>query len=216
MSSITDLVTAVFKPSRQLGPYSQPTAQGVALTPFSAQVTIEEVHVDELVITEHPVEYGASIADHAFKRPAELLLRLGWSNSGVQSLLHSLSSIGSVLAGDGGDFNYMRTLYNKLLVLQESRIPIDVTTGKRKYKNMLIRSLTVPTEDKTEHALVVTMVLKQVILVNTQVLTSTPADVQQTPEKNAPIIPQGSKQPLITAFMLNPDGSIGPQVGVHQ
>lgn len=214
MSSVSDLITAVFKPSRQIGPYSQPSAQ--ALTPFSAQVTMEEVHIDELVITDHPVEYGASVTDHAYKRPAELLLRLGWSNSGVQSLLSALSNVPSTLVGDGGDFNYMRTLYNKLLTLQESRIPFDVTTGKRKYRNMLIRSLTVPTDDKTEHSLVVTMVLRQVILAQTQVLNSTFSDVQKSPEKNSPILPQGVKQPVITAFTLNADGSLGPQVGVHQ
>jgi hypothetical protein len=45
MSIASELVTAIFKPQRKLGP-------------IKAQVTIEEYHQDELVITEHPVEQG--------------------------------------------------------------------------------------------------------------------------------------------------------------
>ena len=105
------IITALFKPSRQIGPYTPPVPSGVpALAPFTAQVTIEEVHMDELVITEHPVEQGASITDHAFKKPAELLLRLGWSNSG---LLGVLGSVASYL--EGGEFSNIKAMYNKLL-----------------------------------------------------------------------------------------------------
>ena len=32
-------------------------------------VVIEEAHRDELIITQHPVEKGATITDHAFARP---------------------------------------------------------------------------------------------------------------------------------------------------
>ena len=48
---------------------------------FVAQVTIEESHRDETHITEHPVEQGANIADHAFDMPASLTVRYAWSNS---------------------------------------------------------------------------------------------------------------------------------------
>ncbi|WP_248322038.1 phage baseplate protein [Caballeronia sp. Sq4a] len=46
-----------------------------------AHATIEEVHQDELEVTEHPVEQGTVIADHAFVRPADLIITAGWSNS---------------------------------------------------------------------------------------------------------------------------------------
>lgn len=61
-------------------------------------IVIEENHVDTLDITDHPVEQGASITDHAFKLPATVVLRLGWSNSAVENAL--LSSLG--LSGFGG------------------------------------------------------------------------------------------------------------------
>ncbi len=45
-------------------------------------VVISEKHQDTLEITEHPVELGAEIADHAYKRPAEVTMEVGFSSSG--------------------------------------------------------------------------------------------------------------------------------------
>lgn len=208
MSIFDNLVTAVFKPARQLGPYSVTPAGVAPLLPFSAQVTVKELHTDELVITEHPVEQGASVTDHAFKKPSELMLILAWSNSGIQSALQAVQGLAGLITGDqSGDFNYMQTVYNKLLVLQESRIPINVTTGKRKYSNMLIRSMTVPTEDVTEHSLFVTMILREIIIVTTQAVLSTSPDVMANPQSNAPIANVGNRAPKLTT--LNLDSATG-------
>ena len=45
------------------------------------EVVIEEMHRDRLIITDHPVESGAAISDHAFKMPVEVDMRVGWSDS---------------------------------------------------------------------------------------------------------------------------------------
>lgn len=37
-------------------------------------VVVSEKHSDTLEITEHPVEIGAAVADHAYKRPSEVVL----------------------------------------------------------------------------------------------------------------------------------------------
>ena len=57
--------------------FTQPTEQVTFLPnrsigPFQAQVTIEEVCNDSLEITNHPVEQGASITDHAYVNPSSL------------------------------------------------------------------------------------------------------------------------------------------------
>lgn len=49
--------------------------------PFVADVVLREVHTDTLTVTDQPVEQGASMTDHAFKRPAELVIEMMWSNS---------------------------------------------------------------------------------------------------------------------------------------
>src|SRR4051812_36617629 len=44
-------------------------------------VAILEDHHDELEITSHPVEQGATVSDHAYKLPSSLTMQLGWTTS---------------------------------------------------------------------------------------------------------------------------------------
>lgn len=142
-------------------------------------ITVSEEAVDELTITEHPVEQGATITDHAFKNPSQVRIIAGFSNSSVQA---------------GGDPQYVNGIYQQFLDLQSGRTPFDVVTARRKYSNMLIKSLTVITDEKTENALMVTAVCQEIILVNTVTTTVPPADVQKSPQKNAPVQNTGTKQ----------------------
>ena len=43
-------------------------------------VVVSEKHTDTLEITEHPVEVGAAIADHAYKKPSEVVMEVGFAN----------------------------------------------------------------------------------------------------------------------------------------
>lgn len=141
-----------------------------ALGSISIQCVIEERHTDALTITEHPVERGAPISDHAYRRPAEVVVQCGWSNS-------------SRAAGGNGD--YVREVYKALLALQESREPFDVSTGKRLYRNMLIASLAVTTDQKSEATLMVVATLREVIRVQTRVVAVPGAEVQANPKATA-------------------------------
>lgn len=220
MTSLLDLETAIFKPARQIGPYSTSFAlpAGVAtFKPFTAQASIEEVSIDELEITSHPVELGAEITDHSYKKPSDLILRLGWSNSGLQSLVNDITAAFTLLSGEGtGGFSYVQEIYNKLLTIQLSRIPIGIVTGKRVYSNMLIRSLTAPTTKESEHALFITMVLHQIIVGTTTASNFPDSSVQADPASTAATQNTGSTQPAITAFKLDPNTlTVGQQIGLH-
>lgn len=160
-----------------------------------AHVTIEEVGNDELQITEHPVELGANITDHAFKKPAELIVRCGWSNASLAGVIAGVKGLITALqGGDAFGSDYVSGVYNQLLALQESRIPFDVTTGKRLYTNMLMRSLGVTTDEHSEYTLMVTAVFKQVLIVQTQATTLPPRDDQAQPESTAETADTGVKQ----------------------
>lgn len=113
-------------------------------------VVIEETHRDSLIITQHPVEKGAAITDHAFLRPAEVEMRCGFSNA------------------SHGDAGYARAVYDALRRLQASRQPFSVYTGKRAYRDMLIADLGVTTEARTENVLAVAVRLQQIIIVSTK------------------------------------------------
>lgn len=167
------------EPVMLLFPRGLNTDGGAAGGPIIAQATIEEEHRDEMIITEHPVENGATISDHAFKRPSELALRLGWSGS-------PNPADAADQARRGGDPNYLRSIYIKLLNLQAVRQPFAVNTGKRSYDNMLIASLAVVTDQRSENALFVNATLRHIILVNSKTSSvPAPASAQAQPQDTA-------------------------------
>lgn len=125
-------------------------------------VVVSEKHSDTLEITEHPVEVGAAIADHAYKKPSEVVMEVGFSGGG--SLLDFASNLtGTSLLGMSP-----QQTYQEILNLQASRIPFDVVTGKRLYSNMLIRALEVTTDKTTENVLSAVITLREVLISQTQ------------------------------------------------
>lgn len=128
---------------------------------FVADVTIEEDHTDEVMITEHPVERGASVSDHAYKVPARVIIRAGWSNSSSFAL--------------GNPF-YVQLVYNQMLALQASLQPFSITTGKRVYNNMMMRRLSILTDEKNENALMATFECQEILIANTQTVSSGAGD----------------------------------------
>jgi len=182
--AVGNLITAIFKPARAIGP-------------FATQITIEEIAHDELEITNHPVEYGAMITDHSFKRPAEVLIRCGFTNSSLASLVTEVAGILNLFVnGSVGPLNYANQIYAQMLALQQSRIPFSVTTGKRSYKNMLIKSLQQTTDEKTENVLMLTVHCQEIIIVSTTVSNSTNtngvAPTPTNPAQTNPLTTNGS------------------------
>lgn len=181
--------------------------------PLVAQVTLDEVHHDDLEITEHPVEQGASIADHAYKRPAEVIIRCAWSNSPSSASLvggivggaqATVTGVQSLVTGNTADS--VRDVYAKLLKLQSDRIPFDVFTGKRVYSSMLVKALQVTTDKEHEQSLLVTATLRQVILVQTQTLAvAAPSLAQAAPSATQPPIDAGVKN-LVPTSRFNAAG----------
>ena len=124
-------------------------------------VVISEKHNDTLEITEHPVEVGAAISDHAYRRPSEVVMQVGFAGGG--SLLDFLNTT-SIGLGVGLS---PKETYQELLDLQNSRVPFDVVTGKRIYTNMLIRALEVTTDRTSENVLSAVLTLREVIITST-------------------------------------------------
>lgn len=128
-------------------------------------VVVSEKHSDTLEITEHPVEIGAAVADHAYKRPSEVVMEVGFAGGGSLLDFVDTSSIGLSLGRSPQE------TYQELLDLQSSRIPFDVVTGKRLYSNMLIRAMEVTTEKTTENVLSAVLTLREVLITQTQQVT---------------------------------------------
>ena len=125
-------------------------------------VTVEERHEDTLTITDHPVEKGAEISDHAFKNPMSVVITAGKG------------------ASDGD--TVPKETYEALLDLQESREPFSIVTGKRDYENMLVQSISVTTDSDTENVLMVILECREVIIVETETTQVPPARQAEAPK----------------------------------
>lgn len=169
-----------------------------------AQVTLKERHSDQLDITDHPVERGAMITDHAFMLPVSVVITCGWSNSPpargfianpVQGVLTESPRVLTV-----------QEVYEKLRALMTGREIFDVLTGKRKYKNMMLKSLETETDKETENVLLVTATFREVIIVGTEVVTlgaAVDSTNQASPSITGPTVNAGFKQ-LQPAPLYNP------------
>lgn len=213
----------LIRPKRGFFPVLLPDQQGPPSPGLIPQITLEEIHTDELQITDHPVEQGAVISDHAFKRPAQVIITCAWSNTPnkASSILSQAVGVGAALGGSavrtaigigqtvlGGGITAAQSIlkgnapaqivdvYKKMLALQESRIPFDIYTGKRSYKNMLFASLAVTTSAETENTLIIQATCRQVIIVTTQVIqVPINSSAQKQPEKTTPTQNTGPQQP---------------------
>lgn len=129
-------------------------------------VVVSEKHSDTLEITEHPVEKPTSsgagfVADHAYRRPSEVVMEVGFAGGGSLLDLLDTSNIGISLGMSP------KEVYASFLEMQRNRELLDVTTGKRQYSNMLLRSIEVTTDRTTENVLSAVLTLREVIITST-------------------------------------------------
>lgn len=138
---------------------------------------IIESHTGTVRITEHPVQSGANISDHAYNLPDRLSLQIFVSDSMecVVSNQFSQYSTKSVSA------------YQVLRELKRKRKPLSVRTKLQYYTNMLIESMTVNDDFKSAHNLRCTVMLREVMVadVKSQTIIAEEKHVQTPEEKGA-------------------------------
>lgn len=120
-------------------------------------LVIEESTNDSYEITAFPVQQGANISDHKYKKPTVLKMEICFEGASQSDLAQK---------------------YQALLDLQASDSFFDVTTPKRLYKNMLIKSLGVTTDKQTENILKVSAEMQEVVITSV-VITSVPPRANQ-------------------------------------
>ena len=122
---------------------------------FDAVFSVDTEH--SLTVTQHPVQTGANISDHAFVNPIRMTMQIGVSDAMAYR-------VGANYGGDGGTKSVQA--YRLLCKLQELRIPMQVVTRLNTYQNMLIESIDVSDDVSTLCALKATVNLVQVLVVN--------------------------------------------------
>jgi hypothetical protein len=117
--------------------------------------TLKTDHNQKLTATNHPIETGASISDHAFVEPAEVSFEIGVSDAEANR--------GTFGAGERGV-----TAFTELLKLQTSRKLIKAVTRLRTYQNMLIMSVSSPDDYTTMNAFKAIIMLREIPVVATK------------------------------------------------
>lgn len=143
------------------------------LGPITGYMTIEEVSSDELVITEHPVQNGSNITDHSYMKQPALSVRIQFSEGDSPSTLDET--------------------YRRMLELQESRVPFEVVTGRRIYKNMLIKSLRHVTDKNTNSVLSISADLTGIKLTQATTVLLPPRTNQKQPGRTGATEKAGQK-----------------------
>lgn len=148
---------------------------------INGYVTIQENAVDVLEITQQPVQQGAAIADHAFKKPVGLSIQMRFADNITQSLAQ---------------------IYQSLLNLQTPvppnvLTPFSIVTPKRTYFNMLLATLGQTTDVKTENCLAINASFQEVIIVPVST-TLVPRSQLKKPGNNGGTQNAGKKSALLT------------------
>lgn len=156
---------------------------------FDAFLRID--HTSRLKITEHPVQSGAAITDHAYLEPAELVMEIGMSDT-ARSLVDWQFTANKPRS---------EIAYQVLMELQAQRVPLQVMTKLKVYKNMLIEVIAAPEDYKTLYGLRTTVTLREIIV----------AEVKTVQISARPQV-TGSTQ-RGTAEVVQPNQSVLKQVG---
>lgn len=160
-------------------------------------VVVSEKHSDTLEITEHPVERQTTagtgtISDHAFRKPSEVTMEVGFAGGGSLLDFADTTQIGLTTP-----INPMspKDVYASLIQMQKNCELLDVVTGKRTYSNMLIRSIEVTTDKTTENVLSAVLTLREVILTSTSTIQVDKSDMA-TGANTSPVLNTGTKTPV--------------------
>lgn len=169
---------------------------------------VEETGRDDMQITEHPIEFGSTISDHAFKKPREVTLRWNWSNSPP-------AGFGNYM-GHGSE-QFVQQVYLTLLKIQNSPANLlTIYTGKSQYSNMLIASIGQTTNEGAEYSLTTVMVCREVIIVSTSGSVA-PQSAQAIPASTSPTLNQGQtslqSQPISAGQAIMNATAVNPRLG---
>lgn len=163
---------------------------------FLVLVSISESTNDTLTITKQPVQQGAAITDHAYKEPTVFTMSAHFSDQGFTDLF-------------SGGQNSLADTYQKLLDLQNKRIPFDVVTPKRIYKQVLMAGLGQTTDGKTENILALNFTFQEIIIVSIGTVTTSRTS-QKNPAKTGATQNKGKQSAGVTLFQPKTTFSGGP------
>ena len=118
---------------------------------FDAVFSVD--HSANVTVTTHPIQAGASVADHAYQEPDEVTLDIGMTDAAI-----------------GVETNHSVNAYTKLREIMAKREPVTLVTRLKTYQNMVITSISAPDDVKTMNALKASIYFSQVKIVEVSIV----------------------------------------------
>jgi hypothetical protein len=150
---------------------------------FGAKRMIENITVDAIInedtndtltVTKQPVQTGASITDHAYNEPTVFSMQI------LQQVNNPITQLTSTFAK--APTSGLAQLYQQFLDLQKQRIPFNILTPKRIYKNMLMTVVRLSTNKATENILSLNLSFQEILFAAIGTTVVAPIN-QKAPEK---------------------------------
>lgn len=141
---------------------------------LTLDAAVREMHLAELEVTDHPVESGVDITDHARERPEELTIEGIISDTPLNAAQAARAnakagpSLQPPTVAPLGRPGLAQAAYEELRRIKARRELITVTTKLHTYQNMMLVSLEVPRDGQSGDALRFTVRLRQVRVVSAQ------------------------------------------------
>lgn len=142
-------------------------------------------HDANVTPTQHPVQTGASIADHAFINPDEVSVEIGMTD---------------VVTGVGADHSV--NAYNQLRAIMARREPVTLITRLYTYTNMLITAISAPDDYTTQNALKAQIYFQKINIVK---VATVKVQISVTASQQA--VSTGSTASTATTTTTKPTGS---------
>lgn len=148
-----------------------------------------------VTITQHPVQTGASIADHAFTNPYEVSCEIGMTD---------------VTVGVGHDHSV--NTYAMLVELMERKEPFTLITRLKTYRNMLVTAISSADDYTTQHALKAQIYFQRIniVKVSTVKVQITVTASQQAQQTGAVGSTPAATLPAVTTTTTTPSGTTKP------
>ncbi|WP_248322039.1 phage baseplate protein [Caballeronia sp. Sq4a] len=125
--------------------------------------------------------------------PSLILLRLlsaveGFAaaqSSAARALVGALGLASGVINLLTGGVSPVEKAYDNLLAAYQARTLFTVYTGKRLYKNMLIKSLSTTTDKENANWMLIRIAMRQILMAQTQTVTVPDSSVMSNPASTA-------------------------------
>lgn len=113
---------------------------------------LQTEHRFEVSVTEHPIQSGSSVTDHAYVHPDSVTLEIGMSD---------------VMAQDGED-SHSSNMFALLKEVMYSREPITLVTRFQTYEDMVITAMSVPDNYAVMNGMKANITLQHIVIVTAQ------------------------------------------------